>query len=237
MHAPDENRDTLLLVEDDVELAQLMRDRLEKEGFAVLHEANGKTACQRIVDEKPDLVVLDVMLPGMDGFAVCRTVRPQYAGPILILTARDEDLDEILGLELGADDFVSKPVPPRVLLARIRALLRRVKAQPEKGRDNRVVMGDLTVDAGRREVLLNGRVIELTTVEFELLWYLVHRAGEVVSRQDIYRALFHYDYDGLDRGVDVYISRIRQKLGDDTSAVHYIKTVRGVGYLMAGDSL
>ena len=229
------DRETIVLVEDDLELAGLIAERLEKEGFRVLHEANGKEACARILSEPPDLVVLDIMLPGMDGFEVCKAVRPTYKGPILILTARDEDLDEILGLELGADDFVTKPVRPRVLLARIRALLRRAHpARAEEG-PSRIVLGELTVDAGRREVRLRDGAVELTTIEFDLLWYLVNRAGQAVSRQDIYRALFNYDYDGLDRSVDVYISRIRHKLGDDPSESHYIKTVRGVGYLLAGE--
>jgi len=227
---------TILLVEDDLELAELTRHRFEKEGFHVLHEANGLAASKRIVREMPNLVVLDLMLPGMDGFEVCRTVRPNYSGPILILTARDDDLDEILGLELGADDFVTKPVQPRVLMAHIRALIRRMNPVPLQGKRARIILGDLVVDASRREVMLKEQSIDLTTVEFDLLWYLVNHAGESVNRQDIYRALFNYDYDGMDRSVDVYISRIRHKLGDDSSSTHYIKTVRGVGYLMAGES-
>lgn len=226
---------TIMLVEDDVELAELTSRRFEKEGFCVLHEANGLTASKRIVNENPDLVVLDIMLPGMDGFEVCRTVRPKYSGPILIMTARDDDMDEVLGLEMGADDFVTKPVQPRVLMAHIRALLRRLRTLPPQEKSSRITLGDLVVDASRREVRLKGQYVDLTTVEFDLLWYLVNRAGESISRQDIYQTLFHYDYDGMDRSVDVYISRIRNKLGDDPSATHYIKTVRGVGYLMAGE--
>ena len=225
----------LFLVEDDLELAELVCQRLRTEGFAVAHEANGAQARDRIVAEQPDLVILDVMLPGMDGFAICREIRPQYSGPVLFLTARDEDLDQVLGLELGADDYVTKPVKPRVLIARVRALLRRAAPQ-EKIAPRRARIGELNVDAGRREVHLGDRRIELTTVEFDLLWFLVERAGQVVSRQDIYQALYNYDYDGLDRGVDVYISRIRHKLGDDSGAAHYIKTVRGVGYLMADET-
>ena len=186
-------------------------------------------------EEQPDLVVLDIMLPGGDGFEVCRQVRPQYAGPILILTARDDNLDEILGLELGADDFVTKPVNPRLLLARIRALLRRSQRKNAPSKTGKVSVGELTVDGSRREAEIDGSQVELTTIEFDLLSYLTSRAGEVVSRQEIYQALFRYDYDGLDRSVDVYISRLRQKLGDTPGAPHYIKTVRGVGYLMAGE--
>jgi two-component system response regulator RstA len=225
----------IILVEDDLELAALTQERLKKEGFSVLHEENGEKARDTILSQKPDLVVLDLMLPGMDGFEVCSQVRPQYAGPILILTARDDDLDEILGLEMGADDFVTKPVKPRLLLARVRALLRRSLRKESALKPGKLQIGELTVDASRREADTGGRPVELTTTEFDLLHYLTSRAGEVVSRQDIYQALFQYDYDGLDRSVDVYISRLRQKLGDNPGASHYIKTVRGVGYLMAGE--
>ena len=233
MESPKGNNETILIVEDDIELAELIGERLEREGFRISCEPNGTAAAERIPVESPDLVILDLMLPGMDGFQVCKAVRPAYGGPILILTARDEDLDEILGLELGADDFVTKPVQPRVLIARIRALLRRAQPAVPEPTAGRVTVGQLSVDASRREACVGDREVDLTTIEFDLLWYLAGRAGEVVSRQDIYQALFNYDYDGLDRSVDVYVSRIRRKLGDDTSQPHYIKTVRGVGYLMA----
>ena len=230
-----DGNNTICLVEDDLELAALTKERLEREGFRVLLEENGQEASRLIVKEQPDLVVLDIMLPGMDGFEVCREVRPRYAGPILILTARDDDLDEILGLELGADDFVTKPVKPRLLLARVRALLRRSRKGAMTSPSDTISVGELTVDGSRREADISGAQIELTTTEFDLLFYLTSRSGEVVSRQEIYQALFQYDYDGLDRSVDVYISRLRQKLGDNPAAPHYIKTVRGVGYLMAGE--
>ena len=229
------DKKTIILVEDDLELAALTQERLEKEGYHVLHEENGERARDLILDTKPDLVVLDLMLPGIDGFDVCRQVRPAYAGPILILTARDDDLDEILGLELGADDFVTKPIKPRLLLARIRALLRRSSRKETPTKQEKLQIGELVVDASRREVSIVGAPVELTTTEFDLLHYLTSRAGEVVSRQQIYQAMFQYDYDGLDRSIDVYISRLRQKLGDNPGAPHYIKTVRGVGYLMAGE--
>lgn len=226
---------TIVLVEDDLELAELTKERLEREGFSVRHEENGESGRDAIIDSQPDIVVLDIMLPGIDGFEVCKQVRPGYAGPILILTARDENLDEILGLELGADDFVTKPVKPRLLLARIRALLRRARMEPEARVQEKVSIGSLTVDASRREATVEDVEVDLTTTEFDLLWYLTTHAGEVVSRQDIYQALFQYDYDGLDRSVDVYISRLRNRLGDQPTSPHYIKTVRGVGYLMAGE--
>jgi two-component system response regulator RstA len=228
-------RDTIVLVEDDTGLAALIRERLVAEGFAVVHETHGARACGVIQQQQPDLVILDIMLPGMDGFQICRQVRPAYHGPILILTARDDDLDQILGLELGADDYVTKPVKPRVLLARIRALLRRSQAVAPAAPSQRITLGRLVVDASRREVTQDHHPVPLSTVEFDVLWYLVGHVGQVVSRQDLYHAIYNYDYDGLDRTIDVYISRLRQKLGDDPAAPHYIKTVRGVGYLLAGE--
>ena len=143
---------TILLVEDDQELAELTRDFLQDEGFVVLHEVEGKAARDRILADSPDLVILDIMLPGMNGYAVCKEVRPAYRGPILFLTARDEELDEILGLEMGGDDYVTKPVQPQLLLARIRALLRRVSNTQAEIPSNQVLVGDLRIDTSRREV-------------------------------------------------------------------------------------
>jgi len=224
---------TIFLVEDDLELSDLIRECLEKEFFTVHHESNGETAANRILKSHPDLVVLDIMLPGMDGFNVCKTIRTTFKGPILILTARDSDLDQILGFELGADDFVIKPVRPMVLVARIRALLRRMNRKADEGEVRIITIGDLAIDSSRREAQLNEELVDLTTVEFDLLWYLANNEGKVVSRNDIHLALYNTEYDGLDRSIDVYISRIRQKLGDNPSQPGYLKTVRGVGYLFA----
>lgn len=224
---------TLLLVEDDLELAALTKDFLEGEGFHVVVESDGKIARDRILSDPPNLVLLDIMLPGMNGYTICQEVRETYRGPILFLTARDEKLDEIVGLEMGGDDYVTKPVQPELLLARIRALLRRITDTQKDDAPKQVKLGTLIVDARRREAYVGDRRFDLTTFEFDLLWFLANRVGQVVSRQDIYQALFHYDYDGLDRSVDVYISRLRQKLGGDASPSFVIKTVRGVGYLLA----
>jgi len=235
MQNRDSTQKTIFLVEDDLELAQLISERLEREGFRVRHEANGRAACGSILSGQPDLVVLDIMLPDLDGFGVCREVRPGYKGPILILTARDEDIDQILGLELGADDFVIKPVRPQVLLARIRALLRRVNPEAVQTAPRTITVGKIKINSGRREAHLGDEEVELTTVEFDLLWYLTDHAGTVVSRNDIHLALYNTEYDGLDRSIDVYVSRIRQKLGDDPADPRFLKTVRGVGYLFVGE--
>lgn len=235
-HVYDENWN-ILIVEDDERLAALTQDYLQSNGLNVDVEHDGAKAIERIKSEQPDLVILDLMLPGEDGLAVCRLVRPHYSGPILMLTARTEDLDQILGLEMGADDYVAKPVRPRVLLARIRALLRRVnqadsssKAKPET-KETRLEFGDLMVDNSMREAWLNGESVDLTSAEFDLLWLLSSNAGRVLSREEIFNQLRGIEYDGQDRSIDVRISRIRPKVGDDPINPRRIKTVRSKGYL------
>ncbi len=226
--------DKILIVEDDDALASLMRDRLRKEGLDASVVSDGNSAEIAILKSRPDLVVLDIMLPGIDGFEVCRRVRPRYQGAILMLTARDGDIDHVLGLELGADDFVVKPVRPRILIARIRALLRRMKTAPVEEGEPIIAVGDLVVDVSRREVSLKGKPVDLTTLEFNLLRLLAEKAGAVMSRDDIHMAVYGTAYDGIERSIDVYISRIRQKLGDDPANPYYLKTVRGAGYMLAG---
>ena len=226
----------VLLVEDDARLAVLAQEYLTQHGFAVTIEARGDRAAARILDERPDLVVLDLMLPGCDGFEICRTVRTRFSGPILILTARGEDIDHVMGLEIGADDYVTKPVQPRVLLARIRALLRRGASQQVSSDVRDLTFGKLSIRASAREVVFNGNLIELTSNEFEILWLLARHAGEVLGRDAILTALRRIDYDGLDRSVDLRISRLRKKLHDDPAQPIRIKTIRGKGYLFVADA-
>lgn len=227
----------ILIVEDDERLATLTKDYLESNGLQVSVEGDGSRAIERIKSEQPDLVVLDLMLPGEDGLAVCRIVRPHYSGPILMLTARTEDLDQVLGLEMGADDYVAKPVRPRVLLARIRALLRRMKdnAEGESSQDEaqakRLTFNNLVVDSSMREAWLDGNSIDLTSAEFDLLWLLSSNAGHVLTREEIFSQLRGIEYDGQDRSIDVRVSRIRPKVGDDPINPKRIKTVRSKGYL------
>jgi two-component system, OmpR family, response regulator len=230
----------VLLVEDDARLAALVREYLEQQGFAVTIEARGDRASARILNERPNVVVLDLMLPGCDGFEICRNVRTRYTGPILMLTSRGEDIDQVVGLELGADDYVTKPVQPRVLLARIRALLRRgapnhAAAQPAAD-ERDLLFGSLAIRTTARDVHLNGRRIDLTDNEFELLCLLAHRAGEVLSRDALLAALRNIDYDGLDRSVDLRISRLRKKLRDDPAQPTRIKTIRAKGYMFVADA-
>lgn len=238
----------ILIVEDDERLADLTKEYLESNGLIVSVEPNGSKAVDRIQNEQPDLVVLDLMLPGEDGLSICRKVRPNYAGPILMLTARTDDLDQVLGLEMGADDYMGKPVRPRVLLARIRALLRRIKEQPpsagqsegpkESDSDEpvRLTFNTLVIDRSMREAWLGEESIDLTSAEFDLLWLLASSAGRVLSREEIFTALRGIEYDGQDRSIDVRVSRIRPKIGDDPVHPRRIKTVRSKGYLFVKEA-
>ncbi len=226
----------ILIIEDDIHLSQLIAAYLTKHGYQVSQHGRGDTAADVILDTRPDLVILDVMLPGKEGFDVCREVRLRYHGRILIMTARDEDVDEILGLELGADDYLAKPVEPRRLLARVRALLRRGAADEGSGdnEDNdELAFGQFTISQGTRAAYLAGEEMELTTAEFDLLWLLASHAGQVLSRDDIMNELRGIGFDGLDRSIDARISRLRKKLGDSPDSPTRIKTVRGKGYLFS----
>ncbi|HLV78014.1 MAG TPA: response regulator [Marinobacter sp.] len=232
----------ILIVEDDERLANLTREYLESNGLAVSLETHGGAAVERIRNEQPDLVVLDLMLPGEDGLSICRRVRPYYSGPIIMLTARTDDLDQVLGLEMGADDYIGKPVQPRVLLARIRAMLRRLENAPGAAEDApveapvRLQFNDLTVDSSMREAWLSEESIDLTSAEFDLLWLLASNAGRVLSREEIFTALRGIEYDGQDRSIDVRVSRIRPKIGDDPIHPRRIKTVRSKGYLFVKEA-
>lgn len=229
----------ILLVEDDLKLASVVSEYLRAKGLEVTHEADGARAPARICTEVPDLVILDVLLPGLDGWDICRRVRPDFTGPILMLTALGDEVDEVVGLELGADDYLVKPVRPRVLLARILALLRRSAPAAAKATPHPASLcvplstGELRINITSREANLRGDPLPLTTAEFDLLAYLAQRAGQVVSRDDICRELRGYEWDGLDRAVDIRVARLRRKLGDDGKSAEVIKSVRGEGYLMA----
>jgi DNA-binding response OmpR family regulator len=219
----------VLLVEDDLRLSDLVRSYLQDNGFRVQVEYRGDRVVDRVRNEPPDLIVLDLGLPGQNGLEVCKALRGENHVPILILTARNSDIDHVLGLELGADDFVIKPVEPRVLLARIHALLRRTRVtagvEPRK-----LSFGVLSIDSAARAVLLNGQPVALSSNEFDLLLFLASRAGEVQSRETLYRHLYRREYDGVDRTLDVRMSHLRKKLGD-TGETERIKTVWGHGYL------
>lgn len=221
----------ILIVEDDAELASMVGDFLRPLGFEVSLEGRGDAAVDRILRENPDAVVLDVNLPGMDGFAVCRAVRAQYRGAIVMLTARGDEIDEVVGLEAGADDYMSKPVRPRALLARLRSHLRRATPAEQSGLP--IEVGALVINPARRSVEIGGEPIEVTTAEFDLLSLLAEHAGQPMSRNEIYQRIHGMNYDGIDRSIDLRISRLRKKLGDDPARPQRIKSVRGVGYMLA----
>ncbi len=225
---------TLLMIDDDEKLVQLMREYLEPHGFQVVAAYEGHDGLVQLRRASPDLVILDVMLPGLDGFEVLGRIRATSRVPVLMLTARGEDTDRIVGLELGADDYLAKPFNPRELLARIRAVLRRADASgPAADRGPApLVVGDLSVDPGARTVTVRGEPVELTTAEFDLLYTLADAAGRVLSREQLMRRLHGTSWSAFDRTIDVHISRIRSKIGDDPRHPRLLKTVRGVGYLL-----
>ncbi|WP_026145163.1 response regulator [Pseudomonas asplenii] len=220
----------VLLVEDDLKLAALVAQFLSQHGFEVHTVNRGDVALAAFQELQPRIVVLDLMLPGQSGLQVCRDIRTIADTPIVILTAREDDLDHILGLESGADDYVIKPIKPPVLLARLRALLRR--QVPDPLARGTLQFGRLSIDRNCREVRLADEVIELTTMEFELLWLLANAAGETLSRDDILNRLRGIAFDGLNRSVDVYVSKLRGKLHDNPREPVCIKTVWGKGYLL-----
>lgn len=222
----------ILLVEDDLRLAALTARFLERVGFAVDQETDGLRASVRIPKEQPDAVVLDLGLPGIDGLEVCRRVRKNYSGIILVLTARDDELDQVLGLELGADAYVVKPTSPRVLSARLKALLRRSRGEWEEG--EHLIVGPLTLDRSRYQAVLSGKVLSLSTGEFELLWVLAQHRGRVLDRDQILSSLHGQGFEQTPRSIDMMISRLRAQLGDKPKAAVWIRTVRSQGYLFAG---
>jgi len=226
---------SVLLVEDDVRLSELVSRYLETSGMRVTAVARGDGVAALVRQDPPDIIILDLGLPGEDGFAVCRQLRPAYRNPILILTARDNDIDHVLGLELGADDYVIKPVEPRVLLARINALLRRSRAGTEIA-SRTLRFGRLLINLTSHSVHLNGQPIDLSRNEFELLAHLAAHAGTIQSRDTLFRSLYNREYDGIDRMLDIRVSRLRRKLGEDAEHSERIKTIWGAGYLFVPDA-
>ena len=227
----------ILLVEDDRRLADLTAEYFEQNGLSVALESRGDQALSHFAKVKPRVVLLDLMLPGADGLTICRELREIFDGPILIFTARDSDIDQIIGLEAGADDYVTKPVDPMLLLARTRALLRRVESLDKpaySGGD--IILGGLRISPSAQEVMLDGRHVQLTTHEFELLLLLARHAGTILSRDDIFHNLRGIDYDGLDRSIDGRISKLRRKLESSATEPTRIKTVWGKGYLLVPDA-
>jgi DNA-binding response OmpR family regulator len=222
----------VLIIDDDERLNAVLAEYLARFGFVVRAEAHPEAGLRAIKMDPPDLLILDVMLPGMDGLAVCKKVRETSRLPIIMLTARGDVTDRIVGLELGADDYLPKPFEPRELVARMQAVLRR-------GTDDdveRVRAGGVEVNWTTRSATLDGRVLDLTTAELELLGFLVRNRGRVLSRERIMEGTHDINWEAFDRSIDVLVSRLRQKLGDDPKRPTFIRTVRGVGYSFIGSA-
>ena len=228
---------TILVVDDEQRLRDLVRGYLEHEGFDVLAAADGFAALDLARQHAPDVVVLDLMLPGLDGLEVCRRLRTFSDAYVIMLTAKAEEIDRIVGLEVGADDYLTKPFSPRELIARVRAMLRRPRpgradVPPDVAPPQR--FGSLLIDHARHEVTLGGTVVPLTALEFALLTTLAAHPGRVFTRDQLLERVWGQDYFGDDHVVDVHIANLRKKLGDDPAAPDYIETVRGAGYRFAG---
>jgi two-component system response regulator CpxR len=228
----------ILMIDDDRELCALITDYLHPLGYEVTTENNGKSGLERALGEEFDAIILDVMMPGMDGFEVLTRLRSKVGVPILMLTARGEETDRIVGLEMGADDYLPKTFSPRELLARIRAVTRRAarfsaSAEADAQKDQKeIVVGPLRLRMDSREATLDGQPLRLTTLEFELLACLAQAKGRVKSREQLIETVAERSYDGLDRSIDVHIWSLRRKLGDDPKEPRFIKTIRAVGYML-----
>lgn len=222
----------VLIIEDEKSIADIIRFNLVKEGFETETAYDGKTGLDKALSTKPDLILLDVMLPVMDGFTVCKKVRENSAVPIVMLTAKEEEVDKVLGLELGADDYITKPFGMRELVARIKANIRRtdLMSSQKDAPANLQEFGNLAIDMNRYEVRKNEVPLELTLREFELLKYLAERENRVFSREQLLEEVWGYEYYGDIRTVDVTVRRLREKLEDDSSNPGYIMTKRGIGY-------
>lgn len=227
---------TLLLIEDDARLAGMVAHYLRESGYAVVQAGDGATGLQALAESLPNLVILDLMLPDIDGLELCRRIKAQSAAAVLMLTAKGDPMDRVVGLELGADDYLPKPFEPRELLARIRAVLRR--ASPAAGgvaelQRPALRFGSLTIDRDAREVAVAGRLCELTSYQFDLLLVMAERAGRVLTRDQIMEAVRGREFEAFDRSIDVHMGRIRQAIEADPKAPRRILTVRGIGYVFA----
>jgi two-component system, OmpR family, response regulator VicR len=222
-------RETVLIVDDEKTLVKALKFNLEKEGFRVEEAYNGEDALQKVFDTGPDIVILDLMLPGLDGFEVCRQIRKKQEIPIIMLTARGDDIDKVLGLELGADDYMTKPFNPRELVARIKAILRRSGAREEVLKKH-IHIGELQIDLLQHRVRTGAKEIDLTAKEFALLSFLASNAGRVYSREQLLEQVWGYNYYGDARTVDVHIRHLREKIEADPGNPELIITVWGTGY-------
>lgn len=229
----------IVFVEDDPDVGELIAAWLSRHGLEVIVESRGDRAEEVIAREQPDLVMLDIMLPGKDGMTLCRDLRAGWSGPIVLLTSLDSDMNHILALEMGANDYILKTTPPAVLLARLRLHLRQASAAghdeiaPVISGQKALRFGSLTIDPLNRQVTLGNEIIALSTADYDLLWELATHAGQILNRDALLKTLRGVSYDGMDRSIDVAISRLRKKLHDSATEPYRIKTIRNKGYLFA----
>jgi len=224
---------SVLIVDDDVKLVELLELYFQKDGFIVYTANDGLTALKVARDKHPDILVLDLMLPGMDGWDICRTLRRDSEVPILMLTARDEESDRLVGLEIGADDYVTKPFSPKEVVARVKAILRRTKGSPTK--PVQVHLGDVTINLEQYQVTKGGQPVELTPTEFKILELLATNPGRVFSRLQIVEQTQGYSFEGYERTIDAHVKNLRRKIENNSKEPEFIQTVYGVGYRMAGN--
>ena len=235
----DPNKKTILVVDDEKPIIDILVYNLNKEGYNTLEATDGQMGLDVALEEKPDLVLLDIMLPKIDGLTVCKKIKQSYNVPILTISAKDEEVDKIVGLELGADDYITKPFSVRELMARVKANLRKVEGEKEQKdkedskKENKIVVGDLELDLEKVEVKVKGEVKPLTPKEFELVKYLAMQPGVPVTREVLLEKVWNYEYYGDIRTVDVTVCRIREKLGDSTKNSKIIINKRGIGYYLA----
>ena len=237
----DRDQKTILIVDDEEPIREILVYNLKKEGYNVIEASDGITALNIALEKYPDLILLDIMLPKMDGLSVCKRIKNSYNVPILMLTAKDSEIDKILGLELGADDYITKPFSVRELIARVKANLRKVEnmVAPKvendynKKKDNKIIVNDLELDLDKFEVKIRGEIIDLTVREFEVIKFLASQPGQVVTRETLLEKVWGYEYYGDIRTVDVTVRRIREKIERDTSNPKILITKRGVGYYIA----
>ena len=226
----------ILIVDDEANIVDILKYNLEKEGFTTIAAYDGEKGLDFAINAKPDLVLLDLMLPKMDGFTVCRKIRETSSVPIVILTAKEEEVDKVLGLELGADDYITKPFSQRELMARVKANLRRPNLNDTIINGNTLACGDIIIEIDRYEVKREGEVIELTLREFELVKFLAQHKGQIFSRENLLEKVWGYEYYGDVRTVDVTVRRVREKLEKEPANAQYILTKRGVGYYFSAEA-
>ena len=237
----DRDQKTILIVDDEQPIREILVYNLKKEGYNVIAARDGVIALNIALEQYPDLILLDIMLPKMDGLSVCKRIKNSYNVPILMLTAKDSEIDKILGLELGADDYITKPFSVRELIARVKANLRKVENismsridnDNSKKKENKIIVNDLELDLDKFEVKIRGEVIDLTVREFEVIKFLASQPGQVVTRETLLEKVWGYEYYGDIRTVDVTVRRIREKIEKDTSSPKILITKRGVGYYIA----